>query len=170
MKYVWTGLIVLCTAVLYGSFLPAVIPPGFVPDLLLAITVSFAFYRGVVFGGIVGLACGLLLDLLIEPQLLGANALVYLLFGMAAGTLEQAGMLDRFVTPSVLVGLAFLVKQCIFAAVAAVLRIEMNFWQLLLQRMLPGALITAVCMPLAQWGIGKMDAAWRRTRNITKFW
>lgn len=82
--FVLVLLVITATAV-QTSVLPLIAVAGFRPDLLLLLTVSFAFHDGPEAGVRIGFASGLVTDLLLQTSALGVAALTYSLVGYLVG-------------------------------------------------------------------------------------
>lgn len=84
--------------VLQTSFLPLFAVHGVSPDLLLLLTVSFGFLRGVREGALMGFAVGLLQDLA-TGTFLGVNAFTRLLIGLVCGSFSERVFKEQFFLP-----------------------------------------------------------------------
>ena len=84
--------------VLQFSFLPLIAVYGIVPDLLLLATVSFAFLRGSVWGGFVGLALGLVEDLSVGG-FFGLHTFTLTLIGLFFGRFSDRVFKEQFFLP-----------------------------------------------------------------------
>lgn len=78
-------LLIITAAAVQTAVLPLVAIAGFRPDLLLLLTVSFAFHDGPEAGVRIGFAAGLVTDLLLETSALGVAALTFALVGYLVG-------------------------------------------------------------------------------------
>jgi len=90
--------LVLLLYVLQTSFLPLFAVHGVSPDLMLLLTVSFAFLRGVREGALMGFAVGLLQDLS-TGTFLGVNAFTRLLIGLVCGSFSDRVFKEQFFLP-----------------------------------------------------------------------
>lgn len=93
----WTMLSV-ALYVLETSFLPLVFYRGTGPDLLLLMTVSFAFLKGKRLGAFMGFLLGLFEDLA-SGGFLGMNAFSNMLMGFGCGIFSNRVLRDIFVLP-----------------------------------------------------------------------
>ena len=84
--------------VLQTSLLPLIAYRGISPDLMLLLTVSFAFLRGTRQGGLMGFSVGLMQDLA-TGTFLGINAFTHLLIGMACGHFSDRVFKEQFFLP-----------------------------------------------------------------------
>lgn len=87
------------------ALLPHIFPLGYVPDLILPLTVIIALYETPRRGLAAGLIGGLMQDLW-AGRLLGINALTFALVGLAVAQLESRIVRDNVFVPGLLAGLA----------------------------------------------------------------
>ena len=117
------------------------------PDALLAATVSYAVLlgpEGILFGGIGGLVA----DILVGPML-GMNAAVYAACGMLASVFYQKFYADNVIVPAGVAVVCGIGKELIYALITALRGARFSLGWMLLQYILPGALISALlCMLL----------------------
>ena len=97
-KFGRLALFVIALYVLQTSLLPMIAYRGISPDLMLLLTVSFAFLRGVRQGGLMGFATGLLQDLA-SGTFLGINAFTRMLLGMFFGRFSDRVFKEQFFLP-----------------------------------------------------------------------
>ena len=105
--------------VLQTSMLPLIAYHGISPDLLLLLTVSFAFLRGIKQGVLMGFAAGLLQDLA-TGTFLGMNAFTHTIFGLICGQLSESVFKEIFLLP-VLSSIAVTIANYFILAVLMVL-------------------------------------------------
>ncbi|EKU71493.1 rod shape-determining protein MreD [Selenomonas sp. F0473] len=84
--------------ILQFSFLPLIAVYGVIPDLLLLVTVSYAFLRGSKLGGLVGFALGLLQDLSVG-SFFGLHAFTLTLIGLFFGRFSDRVFKEQFFLP-----------------------------------------------------------------------
>ena len=136
-KFGRLAIFVVLLYVVQSSLLTLIAYRGIGPDLMLLLTVSYAFLRGMRYGGLMGFATGLLQDLAMGT-FLGVHAFSQLLIGMFFGRFSDRVFKEQFFLP---VGQIFL--QLILAAlVRPPGMLIVNF----LHRP-PKCLIPAVCNP-----------------------
>ncbi len=87
------------------ALLPHVFPVGYVPNLVLPLTVIIALYETPRRGLLAGLVGGLMQDLW-AGRLWGVNALTFALLGFAVAQLESRIVRDSVFVPGLLAGLA----------------------------------------------------------------
>jgi rod shape-determining protein MreD len=99
-QYRWGTWVILGVVALLieTSLLSRIFPPSDLPNLVLALTVSFAFFetpsRGAVLGGVMGL----LVDLA-AGRLIGLNLTLFALTGWAVATLQSRIVRDEVFVP-----------------------------------------------------------------------
>ena len=84
--------------VLQTSLLPLIAYRGISPDLMLLLTVSFAFLRGARQGSLLGFLTGLMQDLS-TGTFLGTNAFTHLLLGLVCGHFSDRVFKEQFFLP-----------------------------------------------------------------------
>lgn len=87
------------------ALLPQIFPPGYVPNLVLPITVIIALYETPRRGLMAGLIGGLMQDIW-AGRLWGINALAFALVGYAIAHLESRIVRDNIFVPGLLAGVA----------------------------------------------------------------
>lgn len=87
------------------ALLPQIFPIGYVPDLVLPLTVIIALYETPRRGLLAGLIGGLMQDVW-AGRLWGLNALTFALVGFAIAHLESRIVRDNVFVPGLLAGLA----------------------------------------------------------------
>lgn len=110
MKELILAVIVSLGLVLQSSLLPFLEVKGIKPDLLLVMLVGMGFTGGNPLGILVGLATGLLVDVL-YGQTLGLHALQYMLIGFGAGLFYNKVTYAKLLYPMMLTIGACLIKN-----------------------------------------------------------
>ena len=105
-KFGRLAIFVVLLYVVQSSLLTLIAYRGIGPDLMLLLTVSYAFLRGMRYGGLMGFATGLLQDLAMGT-FLGVHAFSQLLIGMFFGRFSDRVFKEQFFLP-------------VFASVAAI--------------------------------------------------
>lgn len=98
---------------------------GTVPNLLLILTVSGGFLGGRKRGLFVGIACGLLMDLMYS-DILGVSAIIYMTIGYFTGHLGKIFNRDDKVVPIVLIGFNGLAYFILYYTLNFLLRGKLN--------------------------------------------
>ena len=97
--------------VLQSSFLPLIYFHGIGPDLLLLLTISYAFLKGNKQGSFMGFLLGLFEDLA-SGSFFGVNTFIYMLLGFGCGTFSNRVLRDSFFLPIVASCTATMVSYC----------------------------------------------------------
>ncbi len=105
-KFGKLALYVILLYVVQSSLLTLIAYRGIGPDLMLLVTVSYAFLRGMRYGGLMGFSTGLLQDLAMGT-FLGIHAFSQLLIGLFFGRFSNRVFKEQFFLP-------------VFASVAAI--------------------------------------------------
>ncbi|NMP21243.1 rod shape-determining protein MreD [Sulfobacillus harzensis] len=87
------------------ALLPQIFPAGYVPDLVLSVTIIIALYETPRRGLAAGLIGGLMQDVW-AGRLWGLNALTFALVGFVVASLESRIVRDNIFVPGLLAGLA----------------------------------------------------------------
>lgn len=134
-------------SVLIAMFLDSVIFPqlnimGARPDALLAVVVSLSVLMGSFPGALIGLASGLLMDILFN-RFLGISAALYMLIGMCSGVFYRKFYADNYIIPVATAAVAALIKELVMAGVAVISGAKFNFGSMMVQYILPCMLMSA---------------------------
>lgn len=125
------------------------------PNLLLILTVSFAFMNGKKTGIVIGFVCGLLIDFF-YGDILGFYALIYMLIGYVNGFFCRVFYEDEIKVSMFFVGASDLVLNCIVYIFLFLLRGRLGFLYYLYHIMLPELIFTVfitliIYRPLYKW-------------------
>lgn len=97
-KFVCWLAVVVVLFVLQSSFLPLIHIHGVGPDLMLLVTLSFAFLRGNRLGSFMGFVLGMFTDFA-EGGFFGMHTFIYMLMGFCCGTFSNRVLRDSFFLP-----------------------------------------------------------------------
>lgn len=137
------ALAIMVAAVLQVAIAPHVAIGGVVPNVLLLVVITLAFFEGSEAGLYGGFATGLLLDLLGTGPV-GAWALVLAVTGYVSGLVAQNVFAEGWLLPLTVAAVACLLAEGAYAAMLAVLGTSGGFAAALWTRVLPGAVYNAV--------------------------
>ena len=135
---IWAGYVV-ALYVLQTSLLPLIGFHGITVNLMLLLTVSFAFLRGVRQGVLVGFLTGLMEDLA-SGTFLGMNTLSQMVISLACGRLSNGVFKEQFFLPVFSSLVAAVVNYFILATLMLLLGYRFNLLAQM-QSMLPTMLI-----------------------------
>ena len=124
-KYRYFVLYFLVLFVLQFSFLPLISIYGIVPDLLVLVTVSYAFLRGSAWGALVGFVLGLVQDLSVG-SFFGLHAFTLTLIGLFFGRFSDRVFKEQFFLPITASVAATLAKYLISALIIYLLGYHFN--------------------------------------------
>ncbi|MCI8514817.1 MAG: rod shape-determining protein MreD [Lachnospiraceae bacterium] len=140
----------LCTLfmILFGYFLQngifsSVLFLQTLPNVLLFMTVTYAFLRGPYVGIAVGFFCGFLCDIL-SGGLIGFYTLIYLYIGWFSGLFNRFFYLDELVLPLILCGICDFLYGCYVYVLQFLLRGHFNFPLYLQKIILPEMVYTLI--------------------------
>ncbi|MDD6597810.1 rod shape-determining protein MreD [Anaerovibrio sp.] len=108
----WLALVVTAYVV-QTSFLPLIFYRGIGPDLLLLITISFAFLKGRRLGCFMGFLLGLFEDLA-SGGFLGMNTFANMLMGFCCGIFSNRVLRDSFILPLAAAWMSTISVFCLF--------------------------------------------------------
>ena len=125
------------------------------PNLLLILTVAFAFMNGKKTGILLGFFCGISIDFF-YGELLGLYALMYMLIGYINGCFCRIFYEDEIKVSMVFVGASDLILNILVYIFQFLLRGRLNFFYYLYHIMLPELIFTVfitliIYRPLYKW-------------------
>lgn len=154
------------------ALLPHVFPIGYVPNLVLPITVIISLYETPRRGLLAGLIGGLMQDVW-AGRLWGLNALTYALLGYALAHLESRVMRDNIFVPGLLGGLSQLLVLPFQWVVLRIFGFDLSWAQFM--RPLPIWLLFSMLVTPALGGIfhfrprHEVDGRYRRYPPTTRY-
>jgi len=116
---------------------------GVQPDLILILTIAYAFVDGQAFGSAIGFFGGLLQDLTLSRNI-GLNALSKTIVGYLAGSMERLIFIESIFLPLVAIFLATLVSQTLYAGLAFLLGFEVSFKAVFRNLIFPSAMYNSL--------------------------
>lgn len=128
--------LVVALYVVQTSVLPAIAYRGISADLMMLVTVSFAFLRGARQGSLMGFATGLLEDLS-TGTFAGVNAFSHLLIGMAFGKFSDRLFKEQFFFPVIASLGAIAMKYFILALLMLLLGYRFNLMRSMQTMLVP---------------------------------
>ncbi len=147
-------LVVISLAVVFGLILQAtvfaqidVLGLGLVPDLVLIVVVSYGLLKGPWFGAVLGLAAGLIADLMVGGVIVGVGALAKMATGFLAGLLEKTIFKDNLLVPFLALLVGTTIGELIFLLVNSALGWHFGSVLYLLARLVGLSLYNAVLAP-----------------------
>ena len=104
-RFLITAVIIIAAYLLQCTVFSSLELAGIKPNLLIIVTAAFGFVRGSREGMIVGVACGLLMDIQFG-DIIGLYALIYLVAGYVNGLFERLYFDDDIKLPILLIGVS----------------------------------------------------------------
>lgn len=143
------------TALIGLIFTSAVFPniniAGIAPDIIICLIASITILDKSMVGAIIGLACGLLLDLFFTGAI-GFYALPYFVTGaILYFVCKNIRYIDKYLLPVILTAGAYVVKELTFALLSYMMSIDFSFGHIFLRYILPEALMTGAFMLLIHY-------------------
>ena len=138
-----TVLIILIMLVLQTTVFQALALADVVPNLLLVVTVCYAYLRGRTSGLITGFFCGLLMDML-YGTVVGLYAFIFMSIGFAVGFCQKIYFTDSLILPALLITGSDLVYGIYYYVVEFLMRGRINFGFCFLRVILPEMIYTAL--------------------------
>ena len=165
-----TAVIILAAYLLQCTLFSSLEIAGIKPNLLLIVTASFGFMRGVREGMIVGLFCGLLIDIQ-SGDMIGFYALIYLVAGYINGLFEEMYFDEDIKLPLFLIAASDLLYGVCIYFLSFLLRSDFQFLYYLNRIIIPEAIytivITLAAYPLLLFINHKLEA--EEKRSASKF-
>jgi len=146
MRYIVLAAVVVINLIFTGAVFPVINIAGLAPDIIVCTMVSVAILEKRMTGAVIGLICGLTLDLLFSGAI-GFYALPYLITGAILYAVVRAfPAIDRFFLPMAIAGGAYLLREMLSALFTYMLGSTFSLGHMLIRYILPEMLITAVFM------------------------
>lgn len=114
-----------------------------VPNLLLVVTVSYAYLRGRTSGILIGFFCGLMLDMM-YGSVMGLYAFIFMSVGFLIGFCQKIYFRETLFLPAVLIAASDLVYGLFYYITEFLMRGRLHFGFYFLYRILPEMVYTAV--------------------------
>ena len=114
-----------------------------VPNLLLILTMCYSYMRGRTSGEVIGLVCGLMLDMM-YGSVIGLYAFIFMTIGFLCGYCQKIYFTDNYILPCVLVGLSDLVYGFYYYITEFLVRGKLHFTFYFSHIILPELIYTLV--------------------------
>ncbi len=136
-----TILIILAGYLLQTTVLQSVQLANVVPNILLILTVCYAYMRGRTSGICVGFFCGLLCDM-IFGNVIGLLSFIFMAIGMLCGYCQKVYFTDNYILPCILVGISDLAYGLYYYVTEFLVRGRLDFGFHFLHQILPEMVYT----------------------------
>lgn len=102
--FITVGVVLLCF-LMQTTVFQHIALAGMVPNLILIVVVAYGYMRGRLEGMYVGFASGILIDLLYS-DLIGMNAILYVMIGYVAGVCNEIYYRDEVSVPIIIIAIS----------------------------------------------------------------
>jgi rod shape-determining protein MreD len=146
MRYIVLAAVTVVNLIFTGAVFPNLNIAGLAPDIIICTMTSIAILEKRMTGAVIGLICGLMLDLLFTGAI-GFFAIPYLLVGAALfAVVKRIAYFDRFFLPMGIAAGAYLLREMLSALLTYMLGSEFSVWLMLVRYTLPEMCLTALLM------------------------
>ena len=142
-KKITAAIIILIGFLLQTSVFRSFELANVVPNMLLIVTVSYAYLRGRTSGLLIGFVCGLLLDMYCG-SVMGLYAFIFMSIGFLIGFCRKFYFTDTLVLPFILISVSDLVYGFYYFITEFLMRGKLAFGYYFLHVILPEMLYTAI--------------------------
>lgn len=159
-------LLLLIAALFQVTVLADLRPMGLVPDLVLVVVIVTTLVRGAGWGGGLGMAAGLILDVL-SGELIGLGAATKMLTGILVGKAFRGLFPENYIVPALAVFSATLVDQTLYGLGARTFGVPIQLLAAMWEVVLPLAILNSlIALPLYPYVLRRIsDAAEARRRR-----
>ena len=146
MRYVFFAVVSVVSLIFTGTIFPNLNIAGIYPDIIMCSIVSIALIEKSMAGAMLGLFCGLMLDLFFSG-IIGFYALPYFVAGAILYFVSKnLRYLDKIFLPLAFVLGAYFVKEIVSSLLAYMLGVQFSFANMFIKIMLPQGIATVVLM------------------------
>ncbi len=142
-KKVTAFLVIIAAFLLQTTVFQSLALADVVPNLLLVVTVTYAYLRGRTSGILIGFFCGMLLDMG-YGSVIGLYALAFLTIGFLVGFCQKIYFRESLILPAVLLTVSDLLYGIYYYITEFLVRAKLNFGFYFLHIILPEAIYTAI--------------------------
>lgn len=142
-KRICTIVIIVIGFLLQTTTLQAFKLADVVPNVLLILTVCYAYMRGRTSGIFIGLFCGLLLDMM-YGSVIGLYSFIFMTIGFLCGHCQKIYFTDNLILPCVLVGISDFVYGLYYFVTEFLVRGRLNFGFYFVKIILPEMIYTMI--------------------------
>ena len=148
MRYLILFLVALVNLIFTGAIFPNINIVGIAPDIIVCTMASITILEKKMTGAIIGLICGLVLDLVFSGSI-GFYTIPYFVTGMILYFVcTRVTYIDKVLFPFLFAAAANFAKEILFAIMSYMMGISFSFSYMLIRYILPEALFTGVFMYL----------------------
>ena len=154
--------VVVMVALVQAAWLARAQVLGAALDPLLPLAVGMGILRGAESGAVVGVAAGLLQDLLSGGGPLGVNGLSKLVVGFASGLFERSIYIENPLLPAIATFVGTLLGEVLLVIVALVVGLGVPSTSALAAKMIMQAILNSAIAPLLFRGIRAIETRLQR--------
>ena len=154
--------VVVMVALVQAAWLARAQILGAALDPLLPLAVGMGILRGAESGAVVGVAAGLLQDLLSGGGPLGVNGLSKLVVGFASGLFERSIYIENPLLPAIATFVGTLLGEVLLVIVALVVGLGVPSTSALAAKMIMQAILNSAIAPLLFRGIRAIETRLQR--------
>jgi len=154
--------VVVMVALVQAAWLARAQVLGAALDPLLPLAVGMGILRGAESGAVVGVAAGLLQDLLSGGGPLGVNGLSKLVVGFASGLFERSIYIENPLLPAIATFVGTLLGEVLLVIVALIVGLGVPSASALAAKMIMQALLNSAIAPLLFRGIRAIEIRLQR--------
>lgn len=114
-----------------------------VPNLILVVTISYAYLRGRTSGIVIGFICGIMLDMM-YGSVIGLYAFIFMTIGFVVGFCQKLYFTDSLLLPLVLIAVSDLVYCFYYYITEFLMRGRLHFIFYFVHEFLPEILYTTL--------------------------
>ncbi|MGI5848861.1 MAG: rod shape-determining protein MreD [Christensenellales bacterium] len=138
-----------------GTVFPNINIMGIAPDLIICTIASMAILEKSMIGAVIGLVCGLVLDLFTGD--IGFYAIPYFVSGaMIFFVRKSVNYIDKFLLPALFAMGAYVIKELLFALLAYMMNAKFSLSYMFIRYILPEAVLTGLFMLLIHFIFSKL--------------
>ncbi len=164
-KKVASILVILVAVLLQTTVFQKLALADVVPNFLLVVTVSYAYLRGRTSGILVGLLCGLILDMG-YGSVIGLYALAFITIGFLVGFCQKFFFRENMILPAILITVSDLFYGIYYYITEFLVRAKTHFGFYFAHIILPEVIYTAVVGILVYRLIVALDSALSQKNDI----
>lgn len=156
MRIVVLAILILFNFILESTIFQYTRIMGIKPDFTIMLVVSYAIMRGSAYGGYIGLASGLLNDL-IYGKPFGINGLSYMITGYIIGQSQENVFKDSFIPPIIFNIAGVFLYQNLFYLVTYFSKTNISYTHAFLNIMIPQSIYNGILGAFVYRCIYKLD-------------
>lgn len=163
-KKIMAAIVILLAFLLQTTVFQSIKLADVVPNLLLVVTITFAYLRGRTSGVIIGFVCGIMLDMM-YGTVLGLYAYIFMTIGFIVGFCQKFYFTDRLVLPIVLIASGDFLYCLYYYVTEFLMRGRLHFWFFFIHRFLPEMLYTTLIGVILYRLLAMAEASFCRERK-----